>query len=464
MRHFHFRTTTVAPTARIEFHVALRCFLERQEGRLTQAVSSAALEEVINAKLDLHQLALILSTRFVLYRQAFASMPQRDPQGWQLLVEVQERFIGGMGNDGEHFAILEVYPSMPLRDGSIHMPSQDLIRQARNRKAKQYHPDKQLRQGGDQKRFLARVQPKDAEEMAKKVNAAHEWLQSEANLGGFSARIQALFGEKLRPMLSKFRESVKKLLEEQRYEQVSVLLQDIGQVDQRLASRMGISIQNFERLVQDDLLREVSKTKKDVEEKWNRGLFRELHEDFSKLKQMGRDLAGCPNVVLDDSIDRITTKVNEMIEEEGMKARVCVGRCETWSEAASCVWQFGEHLVKLGRILTHLRDFKSGAESQVHYALSSCYDKRQWGIDFIFELGMKLGKGAIGDPQSDDPTIAKVLLSSFPHFEAVRTVMFNRETAHKDVAETLQATRVTFHAFGSGPEGLCGLTHYLIYV
>ena len=433
-------------TARRDFHKALHRFVVQQKQRLDRAVADSSLEEVINAKLDLQCLSLILATRFTFYKQTVPERPFRASEGLKELADLQEKITGQcLGKDGEHFAILEVFPSMPVRDGSVQMPSFDQIKQVFKRKALQYHPDKQYRKVDSDRRLQARLQPQEAEEMMKKVQAAKEWLSCHDNRERFSAQIQNLFKDKLQLVNKQLPACVEKLLEEESYDKVRMKLLEVRQVDKQLARSMGIQTVKLEAMIRECLVREVSKTKHAVEMNWQREHLRELNEALSKLKQMGQDLAGCQEVDLEDSIDSITGKVNAKIADEGEKALICITSCGSWTDAKARVWQFGAHLLALGRICTHLRDFKTQAEEQVTLALTSCYEKRQWGVDFLFELGMLLGQGKIGgkigDAQSDDATIAKVLLNSFPQFNDVRTVIFNRETSatQKDVAETLKA-------------------------
>ena len=438
-------------TARRDFHKALHRFVENQKQRLDGAVADSSLEEAINAKLDLQSLSLILATRFVFYKQTVPETPYRAREGLKELVDLQERITGQrLGKDGEHFAILELFPSMPLRDGSVQMPSLDQIKQVYKRKALQYHPDKQYRKVDSDRRLRARFRRQEVEDMMKKVQAAKEWLECADNQQRFSTHIQSLFKEKLQPVSKQLPTCIEKLLEEQSYEKVRTKLQEVRQVDKQLARSMGIQTGKLEAMIRECLAREVKKTKNAVEMNWQREHLRELHEALSKLKQMGQDLAGCPEVDLEESIDSITAKVNAKIAEEGEKALVCVTSCGSWTDAKARVWQFGAHLLALGRICTHLRDFKTQAEEQVTLALNSCYEKRKWGVDFLFELGMLLGQGKIADAQSDDAMIAKVLLNSFPQFNDVRTVIFNRETSatQKDVAQTLKVSwTVTLERF-----------------
>ena len=196
------------------------------------------------------------------------------------------------------------------------------------------------------------------------------------------------------------------------------------------------------------MIDEVRKTKESVQAKWQAGFLRELNEDLSKLKQISQELAAYPEIVPDNLIQDISKIVIEEIVAEGRKAHVCISSCESRQEAMACILQFGGHLIALGRICHHLRDFKLRAEEQISHALTLCYEKR-WGADFLLQLGMSLGKGKIGDPNTDDDTVAKHLLSSFSQLSDARTVMFNRETSvtRKDIKQTLQAPLAAFKAF-----------------
>ena len=196
------------------------------------------------------------------------------------------------------------------------------------------------------------------------------------------------------------------------------------------------------------MIEEVRKTKEAVQSKWQGGLLRDLNEDLSKLKHISQELSAYPKIVPDNLIRDISKTVTDEILEEGRKAQVCISSCDSRQEAMACILQFGGHLIALGRICHHLRDFKLKAEEQISNALALCYEKG-WGANFLLQLGMSLGKGKIGDPNTDDDTVAKHLLSSFSYLSDARAVMFNREISvtQKDVKQTLRATRVVCKGF-----------------
>lgn len=151
-----------------EFHDALRNFVDAQKGKLAKALSSSSVGDVINATLDLQELSLVLATRFALYK----SIPQDSSakESWDQLVEIQKSIIDeDLSRDGEHFAVLEVPPSMSLRDREIHVPSSQEVEQAYDKKIKCH------------------------DSMKNKLNAAHEFLKSDAKRQGFSDRVVKLF-------------------------------------------------------------------------------------------------------------------------------------------------------------------------------------------------------------------------------------------------------------------------------
>lgn len=198
----------------------------------------------------------------------------------------------------------------------------------------------------------------------------------------------------------------------------------------------------FHQPDQDHLIDEVRKTKENVETTWQAGLLRELNEELLKLKEISQQFAAYPEIVPESLMRDISKAVAEEIMEEGRKAQVCITSCRSRNEAMACIWQFGGHLISLGRISHHLRDFKTRAEGQISNVLAFCCYEKSWGPIFLLQLGMSLGKGKIGNPNTDDDTVAKHLLSSFSHFSDARMVMFNVETivTQKDIKQTLNAT------------------------
>eukprot|EP00913_Durusdinium_trenchii_P012053 g11323.t1 len=301
------------------------------------------------------------------------------------------------------------------------------------------HPYWTRKKNSSDHRARARMSTSFAEQMMRKVNEAKEFLECDANCKGFGVRIQRLFVDKLGGLKPQLQSRVQKLLKEQKYLQLKMLLQDIRTVDQKLAANMSVSTRELETIIKDNLIEEANKISHVVEEAWNARRLRELQEELSKLKQMRHELAAFPQIVPENLIKDISRKINDEIKEEGNSAQSCIFSCHSLSQAMDSIMQFGRHLIALGRICTHLRDSKMTAELEVTHALEKCCQKK-WGVSFLNQLGMRLGQGKIGDPTTDDALIGRVLLSSFPQFEDVRTVIFNRETsaAQKDVAETLK--------------------------
>ena len=427
---------------RARFHNALFGFLEGQAMRLKQAVGTLFLDDAMRAILDIQSLSLLLATKFVLYKQ---DLPEERCESWRRLVDVQEFFCGQLGSKGMHFAVLDVLPLMSY--GDVQMPSQDDLKRAFHAKAKKFHADKQHCHADWRKHGWAHLQR--PENMMKKVNAAREFLSEESNCRGFGEQLASLFWDKLRSLQEHQHLHTNKLLEEQRYDRLKAMLDNIKKADQELARRKGVPIDDLFTSIQERLVDEVRKVKVEVDTKWREGGLRELHEELSKLKMINKELATYPTLVPEDLIKGISEQVNEKVSEEGLNAQKCITRCVSLKDAMEQLWQFGGHLLFLGQILSHLGDFKVQAEVQVVRALNICYEKT-WGASFLFELGMRLGQGKIGDPKTD-ATIGKVLLNNFRHFEDVHTVIFNRETraTQKAVTETLKATLPSLARFAS---------------
>eukprot|EP00438_Fugacium_kawagutii_P014001 Skav204076 [mRNA] locus=scaffold3129:45846:49322:+ [translate_table: standard] len=428
---------------RQQFHDALYSFVDGQNQRLDQAVSSLAVGEAMNARLDMQALSLVLATRFAFYKWTMADshLTGSHRQSWERLVQLEESIISkDLGDKGMHFAVLDVLPSFPVRNGEVRLPAYKSIKDAFRKKSIQFHPDKQHapgmpQQGTSINRERARINTALAERMMRKVTAANGFLNNQHNRQGLNRQFPSF---------------VETLVKEQKYSKLKLLLQELRDVDRRLASSMRIPVDQLEKRIQDPvdrLVDEVRRTKERVQAKWQSVCLRELNEELFKLKQISQELAAYPEIVPENLIKGISEIVTEEIERDGKKAHMCISACESRQEGMACILQFGGHLISLGRICHHLRDFKLKAEEQISDALTLCYDKK-WGADFLLQLGMSLGKGKIGDPSKDDDTIAKYLLSSFSQLSDARVVMFNRETSltQKDITQTLKAAQLLFNS------------------
>ncbi|CAE7886508.1 unnamed protein product [Symbiodinium necroappetens] len=228
------------------------------------------------------------------------------------------------------------------------------------------------------------------------------------------------------------------LIDEQRYGVLNKILLDLSNVDKQLASRMGIPLESMWAGIKKLLIQDVRKTQESARANWEGGLFRELHEDLTKLSVAKRELAPHPDIVPNSIIEEARAKVEKNIKDVGLAALACLERHSSLASAMTQIFQFGSHLIRLAHIFTHLKDFKVQAETEVTHALNVCQDKH-WGASFLIELGMKLSLGKVGDPKTD-ATVARIIASEFPHFESVRTAVFNRETrvTQRDVGETLK--------------------------
>ena len=405
--------------------------------RLNKAISGFLVDEILKCVLDLQALALTFATKFVLYKQdvGHLRLKKTSKEGWMRLVELQESLTGGeLPSKGVHFAILEVWPSLCF--GEVQIPSLEEIKKAFHLKAKQFHADKE--QSRIDRRTRRSVSLAGEDTMMQKVNAAKEFLFEESNRHGFKGQLGSLFFVRLKCLREQKTARIKELLEEQAYSKLKRVLDSVKMADRQVADKMNVSTDDIWRSIEQQLVSEVRRAQATVEAKWREGLLRDLHEELSKLKQMSKELAEYSEIVPCDLISEISEEVNEKILTEGLAAQQCLTRCVSLKDAMEHIWQFGGHLIQLGHICTNLGDFKAQSELQVTSALNICYEKL-WGASFLFELGMRLGQGKIGDPKTD-ATVAKVILNTFRHFEDVHTVIFNRETraTQKAMSETLK--------------------------
>ena len=406
---------------------------------LQKAVSDVAVSDALKVVQDLQSLSVIMLTRFVLYKQEISSEMIVDAavrESWERLVQLQEHTFGGSAAcKGIHFAVLGVLPSAVA--GQLQLPSAGEINRAHRTKAMEFHEDKCYQVDRRKRRS---VSAEEATRMMQAVNAAKGFLSCKSNLESFKNDVQRLFLQELQPLKDPRLSHVQMLIDEQRYGILNQILLDLRDVDKQLASRMGIPVEKMWKGIKNLLIQDVRRTQEAARANWEGSLFRELHEDLTKLSIAKRELAPHPDIVPNSIIEEARVKVENDIKHVGLVALACLERHSSLASAMTQIFQFGSHLIRLAHIFTHLKDFKVQAENEVTHALNVCQDKH-WGANFLIELGMKLSLGKIGDPKTD-ATVARIIASEFPHFESVRTAVFNRETrvTQRDVGETLKVS------------------------
>ena len=263
------------------------------------------------------------------------------------------------------------------------------------------------------------ISAQEAATRMQQINNAKEFLFQECNRSAFREQVQQIALQALQPLAQRRHPHVQRHIAEQRYDILDKILLDLESVDAQLAERMHLPIAAMKHGISDLLAQDVLQTGASAETNWERGLLKELHEDLNKLTLMKQCLVAHPDVLPDSCIQEVRLKVDAQIRQLGLDAQARL-QASSLSDALKGIFEFGLCLVKLAHIFTHLMDFKIQAENQVTAALTACQEKH-WGANFLFELGMKLSQGKIGDAKKD-ATVAKILMNEFSHFKDVQTV------------------------------------------
>ena len=100
--------------------------------------------------------------------------------------------------------------------------------------------------------------------------------------------------------------------------------------------------------IHDCLVQEVQKTKATVQQKWNQGLLRELHEELGKLKSISQELAAYREIVPENLIQGISIQVKQNVKDKGLEAQRCIANSLSLKDAMQHIWQFGSLLIELG--------------------------------------------------------------------------------------------------------------------
>lgn len=435
--------------ARKQFHNSLHDFAAKQIETFKKAVDDVSVGEACEMRRNLLELCLIFTTVFVLYKQEVETvniLESDERESWNRLVQLQEdQFAGGLATGGVHLAVLGVLPQMSA--GKIQMPTVREITLAFREKSKVHHTDK-INQV-DRSR-LRSVSHQQATANQQAINEARDFLLSKNKDARkeFLDVMMQLFRREMLEIQRKCEEKVTTLLKEERYRNVKGLLDEMKQVDRQLAAEMGVNVDELWQQIEDRLKEEVRNIQATVTTLWRQGSLRDLNAELRKLLSITKELAAHESIVPGDLIEGIEKKVRQKIEELGDKARNYIARCSKLEQAVQNMMPFATTLIELGHIFSNLNDFQKKAKQAVSHALALCCEK-PWGAEFLLKLGMKMGRSTTW-PSEGDATVAKVILSEFPHFQDVHTVMFNKETrpTKMNVEDSLKA--VCSDSFGRG--------------
>ena len=351
---------------RTPFHDALHSFAQEQLAKLQTAISGFALASALKSVQNLQELSLVFLTKFVLYKQELSGIPLRADakQSWERLVQLQEQKFGGnLASSGVHFAVLDVLPQVLA--GEVRAPEAEDIKKAYHKMSLQFHSDRSAQIQVDRRKRRS-ISVSQAQQMMVNINAAKEFLFSAPNVMGFCNNVNAIFMDEMKPL--KETSYMETLLTEQKYGALSKLLDDVNNVDKKLASSFGIPVARIVSSIKEKLCEEVRKTKESAQAKWSQvSKYPELHEELSKLKNISRELAAHPDIVPEFLIKEISGQVEAEIKKHGAEAQRYVN-CASLSQAKQNLRPFGACLISLGHIFTHLGDFKDKAELEVGFS------------------------------------------------------------------------------------------------
>eukprot|EP00854_Cymbomonas_tetramitiformis_P004389 gene4389-5398_t len=396
---------------------AVKDKVERLRRQLEEEFDFAGAWETVNV---LRKIGHLLTGAFSLYREEFeAAFSNQGSQalGFQEIAALCSAHFGGTGLAalGMHFALLEVQPGASAQE----------VKKAYKRRCMATHPDR----------------PGGSTEKQQQVERAKDVLKNKEELGRYPKELAQLFASSIRRLPKVLGDRTTKLLGDHDYEQIKAMLDglaDVHRVCELVTPPLSKEsvCEPVHRAVRD----QVHGLGTRVKEHWQRRELKKVHDAFGALAQMRAHLSAYREIYSDEWTNEISRSVEDEIAALAARAR---GFLKSESHADDNLHNVAMQLIRLGHIWDDLPEFKEVAELNLTSVLDAC-QAQHWGFKYIFQLGMVLERGNVGEKDaqgevvSKDQRIGQVIVSFFKHFKDVVTMSWNEEVTQKDTGAALK--------------------------
>jgi len=297
---------------------------------------------------------------------------------------------------------------------------------------KAVHPDK-IKGGSEADRL-------EMNELSKKVNESKEVLLLEENRVAFSGlQFQFKYLDPIKTIREDLQKKIRELLESGAYVEVKKMhvsvRENLGQIAALVHPPLNVpELQvNLTGKIKDHF----KSLRIAINTYWRERKYVELQSSLSRLHQLEDLFIHDADIVnenetwkgiksdIEAEIDKLAEVLKIFLKDHGE------------DKAFQEINDFALKLVRIGRILDGLPDFKSVVFLKMRNVLDACLEK-SWGFPFLFRLGLILEQGENIDEVEGDANVAKSIVSEFPHFGEVRTFSWNEETVQKPVEQSIK--------------------------
>ena len=355
-------------------------------------------------------------TSFSLYSQTCS--PVVEDQNFRHLMALVHGLFGGgrVSRIGACFAALEVSPSSSPAE----------ISQAYKRLSRLNHPDKNP---GNERATLKSAQ----------LNEANEVLSDDRNVQIFRSYDFPFLVNAVRGICGRLCAHVRSSLQAREYSLVRSSLENIETVSE-LGTLMKTPSSVDTAKLKADLVKlakgHANKIVVEVQQAHGNQNFVELHHSFTDLESFEKEFKSF-NEILDKSLaSSLKDQLASNIESLKVAAMFLCGQSE--NRANKEMEEFGNRLIKLGHFHDGFPRLKKNTTAAIHSTLNAIQTE-PWGMSFTFKLGLLLEKGELSGDE-EDKRIGRVIVGSFPHFQDVRTAVFNEEVVTADTEDSVKNT------------------------
>ena len=323
-------------------------------------------------------------------------------------------------------------------------PNFNDVRRAFKTMSLRVHPDKNP---GD----------KLAKEKFAQIKDAADVLEDKRNLKVYRDHDFGFIAEAVLDILRVLRSETKRALEDGDFKAAAAICSSSVEDIQTFAAHVKdegrtqkLSVQHLQTVLFDDVKMAVDALVVDIENACSNQDFVLLHHSFGSLASLESVFKVHREVVPTSLTSRILADLNGRLQ--GLQNEAELLRDKSEREADKGMDDFAMQLIKMGRYFDGFPRLKKKTAGIIHRLLNGVHNE-PWGVSFLFKLGLLLENGDVPGSE-DDIRVGRVVVGAFPHFQDVRTLVFNREVVTADLADSIAKTTTSRYHQGQRMESV----------
>jgi len=421
-------------------HESLLSFIQKSIEQRNALLSDCSFENTSAIIVKLRQIGFVMMSSFALYNCDLKLRKKDNSNEFkELKAIVHEVFQDTTYTEiGVHYARLGLHPGATQND----------VTRAYKIRIKTTHPDKS--HDPTKKKLMT--------ELSQRINESKDLLTNRDKREKFkNLHYQFKFLDTICSLPDDLKKKMRELLEGGAYEQVKLIysrcVSDLHHVSSLV--KPPLNVKQVSNSLSHIIKEHINSLRNAVTTHWNSRDYVKLQRAFYALRQL-EALFISESAIYTKSWKGIREEIEDEIEKLAKELTTFLTK-HGGNKAFENLSDFALKLIRIGRILDGLPDFKGIVRLKMSQILDKCRD-RSWGFAFLFKLGLLLEQGEQIEKEGDD-TIGQAIVAEFKHFNEVRTFSWNDETVKKPPDQSIKELKTEKFKAPNKPPTPCNSKH-----